>query len=194
MRKLFFLILFLPAILYAQTTEFGFFSLTDVMDALPEYKAAQEDYNSLLERCDSEIALGEEELTRNYVAFLDGQNSFPEPILRKRQKELQDMVDRNVVLRDQLGDWLAQAHDSLFLPIIEKIDKATERVCLRNSLAFAIDTDKGGYRFIHPDFGVDITELLIEEINTPTLTEQTVSMENIEETTVSEDADTETAD
>lgn len=167
MRKLLFLILLVPATLLAQNAEFGFFSLADVMDALPEYSVAQNDYNSLLERCDSEVARGEEELTRCYVSFLDGQRSFPEPILRKRQKELQDLVDRNVVLRDQLKEWLAQAHDSLFTPIIANIDKAVERVCLRNNYAYAIDTDKAAYRYVNPNFGVDITDLVIQEVISP---------------------------
>lgn len=167
MRKLLFMVLFAPAFLCAQTTEFGYFSLKEVMDSLPEYSEAQNNYNSLLELCDAEIAQCEETLTRNYVSFLDGQNTFPEPILRRRQKELQEQVDRNVVLRDQLNEWLVQAHDSLFNPIVKKIDAAIERVCLRNNLAYAIDTDKEAYRFVHPDYGVNITKLIVKEVISP---------------------------
>lgn len=172
MRKLLFLLLFIPAVSFAQVSGFGYFSLSQVMDSLPECKKAQDEYNLLLERCDSEIAHSEAELTRYYVSFLDGQNTFPEPILRKRQKELQDMVDRSVVLRDQLKECLAQAHDSLFNSIISNIDKATERVCLRNNLAYAIDTDKAAYRFVNPMIGIDITELVIKEVLSPMPLEQ----------------------
>lgn len=181
--------LFLPAVVMAQTTEFGFFSLVDVMDALPEYSAAQDDYNMLVERCDNEVARGEEELTRNYVAFLDGQNNFPEPILRKRQKELQEMVDRSVMLRDQLKEWLAQAHDSLFLPIIDKIDRAAERVCMRNNLAYAIDTDKSVYRFVNPNFGVDITDLVIQEVISPKPVEEAAPVVEEQKSVVEANAD-----
>ena len=167
MRKLLFVLILLPFTLSAQTVKFGFFGMNEVMEALPEYTAAQNDYNSLLELCDNEIAHNEAELTRLYVAFLDGQQSFPEPILRKRQKELQEMVDRSVVFRDQLKDYLAEAHDSLFSPIEQKIDAAVERVCLRNNLAYSIDTDKAAYRFINPDFGVNITDLVIQEVISP---------------------------
>lgn len=167
MRKLLFVLLFLPVTLFAQNITFGYFSMSAVMDSLPQYKAAQDEYNALLERCDSEIAHSEEELTRCYVAFLDGQSSFPEPILRKRQKELQDLVDRSVVLRDQMKEWLVQAHDSLFLPIASEIDKATERVCLIKNLAYALDTDKESCRYINPNFGVDITAYVIMEVLAP---------------------------
>ena len=172
----------------AQNVKFGYFSAQAVMDSLPEYIAAQDEYNSLLERCDSEIAHGEQELTRSYVAFLDGQSTFPEPILRKRQKELQDLVDRSVLLRDQLKEWLAQAHDSLFLPIVAQVDKAIEAVCLASDLAYAIDTDNESYRYINPNYGVDITALVIEEILNPSpVVEQPVTAEQPEAT---EPADT----
>lgn len=196
MRNLFFILFFLPTVIFAQTTEFGYFGMAEVMEALPEYSEAQNDYNSLLERCDSEIAYNEEELTRAYVSFLDGQQGFPEPILRKRQKELQDMVDRSVVLRDQLKDWLAQAHDSLFTPIAEKIDAAVERVCLRNNLAYAIDTDKDVYRFVNPNFGVNITDLVIQEVISPKPVSEeaaVVGVDAIEESTADELPATENA-
>lgn len=167
MRKFLFILLFAPALLCAQPAQFGFFSLKAVMEELPEYTEAQNNYNSLLELCDAEVASGEEVLTRAYVSFLDGQSTFPEPILRKRQKELQDLVDRNVALRDQLKVWLEQAHDSLFAPILLNVDMAVERVCLHKELAYAIDTDKEAYRYVNPNFGVDITELVIKEVVSP---------------------------
>lgn len=167
MRKIFFILLLVPAALMAQNIRFGYFSAKRVMDSIPAYAIAQDEYASILERCDNEVTRGEQELTRTYVAFLDGQSTFPEPILRKRQKELQDLVDRSVVLRDQLKEWLAQAHDSLFLPLEQQVDRAVKAVCLAGDLAYAIDTDKESYRYINPAYGVDITVLVIEEILNP---------------------------
>ena len=81
---------------------FGYFKYSEVMKQLPQYTQAQADYNELVVRCENEIKRNEQELTRTYVAFLNGQYDFPEPILRKRQKELQDLVDRSVVFREQV--------------------------------------------------------------------------------------------
>ena len=63
---------------------------------MPEYSQACSNYEELKKQCDTEIARNEEQLTRAYVAYLDGQNEFPEPILRKRQKELQELVDKSI--------------------------------------------------------------------------------------------------
>jgi hypothetical protein len=100
------------------------------------------------------------------VAFLNGQYDFPEPILRKRQKELQDLVDRSIVFREQVKDWLVQAHDSLFYPLHAVVDSAVAAVCMRNNLAYAIDTEQAGYKFINPAIGFDITDALLVTILT----------------------------
>ncbi|MBQ7361960.1 MAG: OmpH family outer membrane protein [Bacteroidaceae bacterium] len=161
MRKIIFLLLMLPMALTAQTLTFGYFRYNKVMEQLPEYKTVCDDYEQLKKRCDAEIVRNEEELTRSYVAYLDGQNDFPEPILRKRQKELQELVDKSILFRQELQTWLAQAHDSLFAPMRAKVDDAVQRVCMHNNLAYIIDLDKAGYQFINPTCGFDITNALL---------------------------------
>lgn len=155
----------LPLVSTAQNT-FGYFNYSQVLQQLPQYAQAQADYNDLLARCESEIKRNEQELTRSYVAFLNGQYDFPEPILRKRQKELQDLVDRSIVFREQVKDWLVQAHDSLFYPLHAVVDSAVAAVCMRNNLAYAIDTEQAGYKFINPAIGFDITDALLVTILT----------------------------
>jgi outer membrane protein len=174
MRKIIFLLLLLPMALTAQTLTFGYFRYNKVVEQMPEYGQICKDYEQLKKRCDSEIARNENELTRSYVAYLDGQNEFPEPILRKRQKELQELVDKSVLFREELRAWLAQAHDSLMAPMRAKIDDAVSRVCLHNNLAYIIDLDEAGYKFINPTCGFDITNALLGTLGiTPaTVTEE----------------------
>lgn len=157
MRKLLFLLLFLPLALFSQS-KFGYFSYTTVLDSLPQYREAMDDYSRLKKRCLKEIEHNEQELTRFYVAFLDGHREFPEPILRKRQKELQQMIDNSVVFRDQLKVWLRHAKDSLSVQSRQLVDSAIQTVCIEQSLMYAINIDGGEYRYINSQFGVDITE------------------------------------
>ncbi len=164
MRKLLFLFVCLPLSLMAQM-RFGYFNYGELLQRLPEYSSVTAEYQSLLAKCDAEILHNEEELTRSYVAFLDGQSEFPEPILRKRQKELQELVDKSVIFRDQLKQWLAQAHDSLYAPLHATIDDAVGRVCMHNNLAYAINVESTTYTFINPNFGCDITDAVLAVIN-----------------------------
>ena len=184
MRKYLFLLLMLPMAVAAQTNTFGYFRYKKVVEQLPEYSQVCSDYEELKKQCDAEIARNEEQLTRSYVAYLDGQNEFPEPILRKRQKELQELVDKSILFRKELQAWLTAAHDSLYAPLRAKVDDAVSRVCLHNNLAYIIDLDEAGYKFINPTCGFDITNallgtlgIIVPEQETPAEGEQTTEGE-----------------
>lgn len=168
MRKLLFLLLFLPFTLFSQN-KFGYFSYATVLDSLPQYKEAMDDFAKLKNRCLKEIEHNEQELTRFYVAFLDGHREFPEPILRKRQKELQQMIDNSVVFRDQLKVWLRHAKDSLSASSRQLVDSAIQKVCTELSLMYAMNTDGGEYRYVNPEYGMDITEDILLVIKNPGL-------------------------
>ncbi|MBQ5731349.1 MAG: OmpH family outer membrane protein [Bacteroidaceae bacterium] len=163
MRKILLILLILPLAAVAQV-RFGYLNYSEVVQQVPQYKEAQKHYDELLKRCEQELVRNEEELTRNYVSFLDGQREFPELILRKRQKDLQDLVDRSIVFRDQVKKWLIQAHDSLFAPVNAIVDNAIARVCMHNELAYVIDIEKGGYLFVNPAMGYDVTTAVVNTI------------------------------
>ena len=146
---------------------FGYYSHSKAVEGVPGYRQSIAEYEILKQRCEAEIERNEQELTRKYVAFLDGQQDFPELILRKRQKELQQMVDNSVLFREQLSGWLRQAKDSLLAPHNAAVDAALVRVCLRHGLDFAFDSDVVQLRFINPNVGVDITSLVIDEVLNP---------------------------
>lgn len=164
MRRIFFLVIMLLPLTITAQLRFGYFNYSEILHNLPDYKKVKADYDDLLTRCDKEIERSEQELTRNYVSFLNGQHEFPEPILRKRQKELQDLVDKSIIFRDQVKEWLTQAYDSLFYPLNAIIDDAVARVCVHNNLAYAIDLERAGFAFVNPANGFDITNAVLGTI------------------------------
>lgn len=163
MRKILLMLIFAPLFMSAQI-RFGYYYHSEVLNAIPGYRKAVGEYELLKQRCDAEIERNEKELTRYYVAYLDGQQDFPEPILRKRQKELQQLVDNSVLLRDQLKQWLAEAKDSLFAPYENKVNDAVKAVCVKGNLAYAINAEEVAYRYINPNAGVNITQSVINKV------------------------------
>lgn len=163
MRKILLMLIFAPLFMSAQT-RFGYYYHSEVLNAIPGYRKAVGEYELLKQRCDAEIERNEKELTRYYVAYLDGQQDFPEPILRKRQKELQQLVDNSVLLRDQLKQWLAEAKDSLFAPYENRVNDAVKAVCVKGNLAYAINAEEVAYRYINPNAGVNITQSVINKV------------------------------
>ena len=187
MRKLLLVLICLPLSLAAQN-KFGYFSYRAVLDSLPQFHEAIDGYNKLKQRCNEEIEHNELRLTRTYVSFLDGHRNFPEPILRKRQNELQQLIDNSVHFRDEVKKWLREAKDSLCAPCYDTITVALKRVCTELKLSYAIDTDKNVYKYVNPEMGEDITAYILKAIFHPELplveivaTEEEVE-ENVAET------------
>ena len=76
--------------------KFGYLSYSEVIKLMPEYVRAQEKLNLLQQRYDEELARADNEFNLKFSEFLEGQKNFPENILLKRQKELQDLMEKNL--------------------------------------------------------------------------------------------------
>ena len=73
--------------------KFGYLSYSEALREMPEYARSQEKLAGLQKKYDEELARSEKEFNLKFVEFLDGQKNFPENILLKRQKELQDLME-----------------------------------------------------------------------------------------------------
>ena len=166
MRRIFLLLFVFTSAMLAKA-QFGYYSNSNVLQVLPSYEQAVTDYDRLCKRCEKEIEHNERELTRQYVAFLDGYRDFPEPILRKRQNELQRLVDNSVKFRKELKVWLAQAKDSLFAPSRNAVAVAVEKVAVACDLDYVIDADIAAYKFVNPNKAVDITRMVLDAVLHP---------------------------
>ena len=85
-----------PLIAGAQGIKFAYFSYDEVLKAMPEYTTATKSVAELRAKYDAELKRAEDDFNSKYEDFLDGQRSFAPSILRKRQAELQDIMDKNI--------------------------------------------------------------------------------------------------
>lgn len=158
MRKIIALLaLVLPTLLMAQT-QFGYFSFGETVKAMPEYAVAQQKLVDLQMEYDFEIQRSEDELTRKYVDFLQNEKGFPDNIRQKRQKELQELMERNIAFKEEMQQALNEERDSLFMPIERMVREVAKEICIARSLAYVLNTDGNSYLYINEGMGgVDIT-------------------------------------
>lgn len=95
---LFCLFVFLPLNASAQG-KFGYLSYDAVLKAMPEYAIAEQNLANLTAQYESEVKRAEDEFNTKYEQFLDGQHEFPQTILQKRQRELQDLMEKNIAFK-----------------------------------------------------------------------------------------------
>ena len=144
----------------AQKLTFGYLNYTQVLHSMPDYATAQTTMQNIREQYDKEAAYNEDKFFKMYSDYIQGQKSFPEDIMLKRQKELQVAMDQGIKFREESEKLLRSAEADLCQPIEQKLDSAIAVVARARGLAFVINTDQHAYPFINPNDGIDITNLV----------------------------------
>lgn len=166
MKKLFLLIVLGVLSLTANAqTHFGYFSFDNVLKSMPDYVMAQRSIYDLRQKYDAEMKRAEDEFNSKYEEFLDVQKDLVPAILRKRQAELQEMMQKNINFKNESQRLLKQAEADAFAPVKNKLYNALTKVGQAQGYAFILNTDGDACPYVNPEMGEDATELIKEALN-----------------------------
>lgn len=158
------LFLSLLAITAGAQIRFGYLSYEEAVQAMPDYAIAQRNMAKLKEQYANETKRAEEEFNRKYESFLEGQKDFDEPILRKRQAELQDLLYKNIEFNKESERLLLQAEKDMYRPLYEKLNTIIRRIGEVRGFAFILNTDNNSLPFVSQAYGEDITAMVISAL------------------------------
>lgn len=166
MKKLFLLIVLGVLSLTANAqTRFGYFSFDNVLKSMPDYVMAQRSIDDLRQKYDAEMKRAEDEFNSKYEEFLDVQKDLVPAIIRKRQAELQEMMQKNINFKNESQRLLKQAEADAFAPVKNKLYNALTKVGQAQGYAFILNTDGDACPYVNPEMGEDATELIKEALN-----------------------------
>ncbi|MCQ2259050.1 MAG: OmpH family outer membrane protein [Bacteroidaceae bacterium] len=131
-----------------QHQHFGYLSFNEVMKAMPEYAQAIKSLEELKDAYDKELERSESDFSKKYAEYIDGQKSFPENIMLKRQKELQMLMDQSIQFKKEALELLAKSEEELMQPVTERLKEAIAEVGKANKYAFILNTDANAYPYI----------------------------------------------
>lgn len=146
-------------------TRFGYFSFDNVLKSMPDYVMAQRSIDDLRQKYDAEMKHAEDEFNSKYEEFLDVQKDLVPAILRKRQAELQEMMQKNINFKNESQRLLKQAEADAFAPVKNKLYNALTKVGQAQGYAFILNTDGDACPYVNPEMGEDATELIKEALN-----------------------------
>lgn len=171
LKKILLIALFvIPVSLSAQTTvlpiqqtntaqpKFGYLSYNEIFEAMPEYAQAQESLNILKAKYDAEIKRADDEFNRKYAEFLQDQKDFPETILIRRQKELQQLMEKSIEFKNEIKKLLRKAQQEMTAPVTAKIHEVLSAVGMAHNFDYILNTDQNTYPYINPLTGMDVTQ------------------------------------
>ena len=162
---LFLFSLLLPFVASAQGLRFAYFSYEEVLLSLPEYAAVQREMATLRDKYEAETRRSEEDFNAKYEEFLDEQRDLVPAILRKRQTEIQEMMEKNVAFKQEAQRLLKQAETDALAPVKLKLNEAMAKVGAQQGYAFILNTDGDACPYINPEMGEDASEAIRAELN-----------------------------
>jgi len=140
--------------------KFGYLSYEQALKTMPDYAVAQQKLAELRAQYDAEQQRVEQDFNLKYEEFLEGQRDFPETILRKRQTELKELLERNIAFRNESRQLLAKAETEAMAPLKQQLANALAQIAMERGYAFILNTDRDAVPFINPAMGEDVTLLV----------------------------------
>lgn len=141
---------------------YGYCSLNGLIESRPEYVKAQAELRKLREKYEQEAVFNETEFRRQYSEYLSGQKDFPQAILLKRQRDLQDLMEKGISFRLEADSLLKQAEADLLQPIRSRVENAIRFVALERGYEYVVNTDLGAYLYLDATLSEDMT-LYVEQ-------------------------------
>lgn len=154
---LFIFLLALPLIASAQI-RFGYLSYNTVLTSMTDYQLAKRSIDDLKLKYDAEMKRSEKEFNEKYEEFLEVQRDLVPSILRKRQGELQEMMEKNIAFKNDAQQLLKQAETDAYAPVKKKLNEAVANVARERGYAFVINTDNDACPYVNSEMGEDATE------------------------------------
>ena len=168
MKRLALIIAILCAVLCASAQQdstqmvlkFGHLSYEQALKSMPDYTLAQQMLAEQRAQYEAEQQRVERDFNAKYEEFLEGMSEFPQTILRKRQTELKELLERNIAFKAQAERQLAEDEKTVFAPLKEKLAAVLAQIGLEQGYAFILNTDGNVTPFVSPVYGEDINQLV----------------------------------
>ena len=145
----------------AAQPKFGYLSYSKALEAMPDYAVAKKNLESLRAQYEAETKRSEDEFNEKYEEVLDVQRELDGPILRKRQAELQELLDKSVSFKAEAARLLKQAEADIYAPLRGELDALLRKIGQERGYAFILNTDGNALPFANTLYGEDITEMVI---------------------------------
>ena len=143
---------------------YGKISYNQLLQCMPEYQNAKLQMQELRKKYEAEASYNESSFKRMFAEFLEGQKDFPQNIMLKRQRDLQEAMEKGIAFRQAADSLLRQAEIDIQKPIRERLDIAIYNVGAEHGYECIFNTDTNSVPFLHPMLTEDATPFVLEKL------------------------------
>jgi len=157
----------LPFSMMAQNVselKFGHVNSQEVLMLLPEVKEAQAQLEIMSKNYEKELEKMNGEYEAKVEDFIKNSKEMDEEIKKIRQSEIVSLEQRVSLFKQTANESLQKKQETLFNPIIEKVQKAVTQVGEENGFIYIFDL-KVPTLIYHSSKSIDVTPLLKKKLN-----------------------------
>ncbi len=148
----------------AAQAKFGYLHYDSLLCSMPEYTQAVDGLMGLKVQYEAEAEYNETNFKRLFAEFLQGQKDFPQNIMLKRQRDLQDAMERSIAYRHEADSILRDAEQEMMRPVRAKLDEAIASVGRERGYEFIVNLDGAAFPFLNRGKSEDATPYVKEKL------------------------------
>lgn len=140
MKKILLAILIaIPMLAVAQAPKFGVVNTQNIIQDLPDVKAAQEQVAASSKKYEEEFKKLQDEMSKKYAEFQALAADTPESIKERRLQEIQELDQKMVQFQETANQDLQRQQQTLMAPVQEKVRQAIDAVGKEQSMTFIFE-------------------------------------------------------
>lgn len=149
----------------AQTAKYGKLSYGALLREMPEYGLMKSRLSTLRAAYESELRYNEQTFETMFADYLSGQADFAPAIREKRQRDLQEALEKSLAFRTESDSLLRAAESEMLKPVKERLDSIINMVGTERGYEYIINTDTGAFPFVHSSVAEDAMPYVREHLN-----------------------------
>jgi putative cationic outer membrane protein ompH len=143
---------------------YGYIHYNALLRELPEYAEAEAQYKALRQKYAAETEYNEMSFKRLFAEYLQGQKEFTQNILLKRQRDLQEEMEKSLAFRQAADSLLAKAQADLRAPAYRRLNSVLQAVGNERGYELIINLDERNFPFFNPRYAEDATPYVRERL------------------------------
>ena len=151
------MMLILPMGVFAQNLKFGHINAMEIVSAMPEYTKAQSELQALNKQLGQDLQRSQEEFSKKYQEFMQQKDSLPAVIAERRQKELEDMMQRQEQFQAKAQQDMEKANNDLMAPVYKKLDDAIKAVGAAEGVIYIFDMARTPITYVNEAQSINLT-------------------------------------
>ena len=151
------MMLILPMGVFAQNLKFGHINAMEIVSAMPEYTKAQSELQALNKQLGQDLQRSQEEFSKKYQEFMQQKDSLPAVIAERRQKELEDMMQRQEQFQAKAQQDMEKANNDLMAPVYKKLDDAIKAVGAAEGVIYIFDMARTPIPYVNEAQSINLT-------------------------------------